>query len=286
MNVHLLAIPYDSALPGVRMGAGPERLLRAGLAEALRAAGHRVSVEVLGPESEAPPAEIRTAFELSRVLARRVRAAAASGALPVVLAGNCNTAVGTLAGLGDPECGVLWFDSHGDFNTPETTLGGFLDGMALAIVTGRCWRQLAASVPGFRPIPERAVLLLGTRDLDPLERELLAESEIRMLPPAQVRTELADALDALGSRTRDAYVHLDLDVLDPQEGRANALAAPDGLRIEEVRGALRQIRREFRVRAVALTAYDPTCDPDGRVCDAAFALLETLLTAETLSPGS
>jgi len=61
---------------------------------------------------------------------------------------------------------VLWFDAHGDFNTPESTLGGFLDGMALAIATGRCWTGLAATVPGFTPVAEENVVLVGARDLD------------------------------------------------------------------------------------------------------------------------
>jgi arginase len=260
------------------MGAGPERLLHAGLAEEIRAMGHQVHIEQIEPGDDGPPAEIRTAFELNRVLAGRVRSVVENGGFPVVLAGNCNTALGTLAGLGNQECGVLWFDSHGDFNTPETTTGGFLDGMALATVTGHCWRQLAAaSVPGFQPVPERNVVLLGTRDLDPLERELLADSEITTLSPAQVRTDLPHVLGELTSRTRDVYVHIDLDVLDPTEGRANALAAPDGLSVEEVRAALQRISGLFQVRAVALTAYDPSFDTDGRVCRAAFLLLRSLL---------
>lgn len=278
--VDVLAVPYDSGLRGVRMGAGPEQLLRAGLAEELRAMGHQVRVEHIEPATDSPPAEIRTAFDLNRVLAARVRSIVAEGGLPVVLAGNCNTAVGTLAGLSDQEPAVLWFDSHGDFNTPETTTGGFLDGMALAIATGRCWSQLAATVPGFRPVPERNVALLGTRDLDPLEQELLANSEINVLPPAQVRADLAQVLDAWRTHVRDVYVHIDLDVLDPTEGRANAFAAPNGLSVGEVKAALQQISRVFRVRAVALTAYDPAFDTDGRICRAASVLLHSFLDGQ------
>ena len=70
---------------------------------------------------------------------------------PLVLAGNCNAAVGVVAGLG-PGAAVLWCDAHADFNTPETTTGGFLDGMGLATVTGRCWTSMAARVPGFVPV--------------------------------------------------------------------------------------------------------------------------------------
>lgn len=107
MNVRLLAVPYDTALRGFRMGAGPERLLRAGLADSLRAAGHGVETEHLGPPEGSSPAEIRTAFELNRNLSDRVRAAGDAGAVPIVLAGNCISALGTLAGLGTTRCAVL-----------------------------------------------------------------------------------------------------------------------------------------------------------------------------------
>jgi arginase len=286
MKLHLLAVPYDSALRTFRMGAGPDRLLEPGLGAQLQALGHEVRVDSIEVDSDIPPAEIRTAFELNRTLAERVRAASAAGWLPLILAGNCITAVGTLAGLSAYEPAVLWFDSHADFNTPETTTGGFLDGMALATATGRCWRQLAARVPGFRPTPEHKVVLLGTRDLDPLERDLLEQSEATVLDPEHVRRDLDPALRNLGARARDVYVHLDLDVLEPAEMQANALAAPEGLRVEEVRAVLERIGRDFQVRAVALTAYDPSCDPEGRICEAVVILLGALFATAAPPPAA
>jgi arginase len=284
MNLRLLAVPYDTALRNFRMGAGPDRLLRTGLADSLRAAGHVVEIEQVSPSEGSSPAEIRTAFELNRNLSARVRAAVDAGASPIVLAGNCISAVGTLAGLDATRCAVLWFDSHGDFNTPETTTGGFLDGMALAVVTGRCWQRLAASVEGFRPVPESDVVLLGTRDLDPLEAEALVESEVTVLAPMQVRSDLPDVLTDLSGSVTDAYLHVDLDVLDPGTWRANALAAPDGLSLEEVRVAITRIRSAFRIRAIALTAYDPSFDPDGTVARAAIELLHAALSERDTPP--
>jgi arginase len=273
--MHLIAVPYDSALRGWRMGAGPERLLDGGLADELRAAGHQVRIEYIEADSAAP-AEIRTAFELNRLLAERVRNAREADSLPVVLAGNCMTAVGALAGLGGTPA-VLWFDAHGDFNTPETTTSGFLDGMALAMLTGRCWANLGRTVHGFQPVPERDVVLLGTRELDAGERVLLDGSEIALLAPEQARTQLAPVLARLSGR--EAYVHFDLDALDPAEGLANGLAVPGGFTVDEACAALEQIGHSLRVRAVALTAYDPVCDPEGKICRAASRLLGTLLGA-------
>ena len=285
MDIHLLSVPYDTARRGERMGAGPEHLLASGAAERLGARGRGVRVEGIALPDDDFPAEIRTAFELQRAVAAGVRRATADGSLPVVLSGNCNAAaLGMLAGLRARNVGVLWFDSHGDFNTPETTIGGFLDGMALAMAIGRCWIQLLEQLPGFEPVAPSNVLLLGARDLDPMEALLLAESRVTLLRPAHLDADLVPALDRMRQHVRDVYVHIDLDVLDPAvHGRANALAAPDGLSVDQIVWALRMAAHRFRVRGAALTAYDPAFDGDGRVCRAALALLEAIADAAALS---
>ena len=277
MNLQLCVVPYDTALRAARMGAGPGRLLAAGLAERLREGGHDVAVvEVLAPRGSTP-AEIRTAFELNRRLATQVAAARAASAFPITLAGNCDTAVGTIAGLGGGEgTGVLWLDAHGDFNTPETTLGGFLDGMALGMVTGRCWTQLAASVPGFTPVDEENVVLVGGRDLDPLEAGLLARSAIHHLPVAAAVERLPEVLASLSKRVRQLYVHVDLDILDQREGRANEYAGGDGLTLDAVLALLAESARHCAIAGGAATAYDPAFDARGTVCRAGMRIVETL----------
>ena len=196
MNVQLLAVPYDSGHRGARMGAGPEALLNAGLEGVLTAKGHHVHTRIAEIPAGAWHAEIETSFELMRMLSGAVREAMESERLPIILAGNCNTAIGTLAGLG--EVGVVWFDAHGDFNTPETTSSGFLDGTAVAIITGRCWKQLTTTIPGFHPVSDERVCLVGTRDLDPLEGTLLADSRIDVIEPARLRSELPQTLRSIG----------------------------------------------------------------------------------------
>ena len=128
MEIRLLLVPYDSGQRNVRMGAGPEHLCAAGLEKHLAAQGHQVDSEVIEPASRNWRAEVQTSFELMRVVANHVRAARTARRFPVVLSGNCLAAVGVIAGLG-PGTGVIWIDAHGDFNTPQTTTSGFLDGM-------------------------------------------------------------------------------------------------------------------------------------------------------------
>jgi arginase len=276
MNLHLLAVPYDSGRRGWRMGAGPGRLLADGAVDRLRAAGHRVTVgHVELPDP--PPPEIRATFDIAALLSERVSAIHAAGALPVILAGNCATAMGTLAGLADAGPAIVWLDAHADFNTPETTRSGMLDGMALAIATGRCWTALAAGIPGFRPVPDARVCLAGARDVDGAEATLLAASAAAVLPPSALAEQLSTALDALREQTRTVYLHIDLDVLDPAEGTVNAFSAPGGLRLAQVIGLIAEVRARFHLGAIALTAYDPAYDTGGRVSAAALAILDAIV---------
>jgi arginase len=248
------------------MGAGPERLLAAGLFEGLPP---RVKVSVSTFESSSGlRGEIASALEIQQWLATRVTDARGAGAFPLVLAGNCMTAVGTIAGLQARSRrvpGVCWFDAHADLNTPDTSLSGFLDGMALAALTGRCWTPLTKQVPGFRPIPDSQVLLFGVRNLDTAERKALEASEIHWLKSLGDAPVATERLRVLRERFGEVYLHVDLDVLDESEGRVNSYASKGGL----TRGTLQQLVQEigasFHVGAAALTAYDPSCDPEGRI---------------------
>lgn len=266
------------------MGAGPSALLRAGLAEFLRAAGHDVSVEWIDIDAGPLTPEPRFLVQLASTLAGRVRAAGAAGRFPIVLSGSCYAAIGITAGLDDRGLGVVWFDSHADFNTPDTTTSGFLDGMTVSMLEGACWAGLTREITGFCAVPDRDVLLVGARDLDPHERHLLERSRTVVLPPSAERDRLTDHVRSLASRVDGVYVHLDLDVLDPAEARANALAAPDGLTVQRTVVAISTIGSHLPIRAAALTAYDPAFDPDRAVCRAAQELAVAVLEAATAPP--
>jgi len=254
------------------MGAGPEALLDAGLERALENQGHRVYTKVAELPDGSWRAEIQTGFELMRMVSNAVREARESGRLPIVLAGNCNTAVGTVAGLGDG-VGVAWFDAHGDFNTPDTTTSGFLDGTAVAIITGRCWKQLAVSIPGFKPVADERVCLVGTRDIDALEGKLLEESSVDVIAAARVRDDLPQALNSIGQHVDSMYVHLDLDVLDAAVASANHFAVSGGLTVEDIEYALSEVARDFRIAGVTVSAYDPAADTNGAAGRAAIRLI-------------
>jgi arginase len=281
IKLHALVVPYDSGFRGQRMGAGPERLLAAGLFDGLPP-----HVDVTVTTFEAAPSlptlrgEIARALDIQQWLAARVTAARGAGAFPLVLSGNCMAAVGIIAGLQARSRrvpGVCWFDAHADFNTPDTSESGFLDGMALATLTGRCWTPLTKQVPGFRPIPDEQVVLFGVRNLDAAERTALEGSDIHWLKSLGDAPLASEKLRGLRERFGEVYLHIDLDVLDQSEGRVNPYASAGGLTRERLQQLVEEIGASFHVGAAALTAYDPSSDTEGRIPAIARDIVATIL---------
>ena len=148
------------------------------------------------------------------LLHQAVADAVARAARPLLLSGDCPTALAAVAGLQrrHRDLAVVWLDAHGDFNTPAISISGYLGGMALAMLTGRAPEFLGDAL-GLRPVADASVVLADGRDLDPAERTALTASQVRRVPadPAAI----AAALDGLGRMP--VYLHLDIDVIDSAE---------------------------------------------------------------------
>ncbi|HEX8231589.1 MAG TPA: arginase family protein [Chloroflexia bacterium] len=281
MKVALVEVPYYFGREGVSMGAGPARYVQAGVADVLRRAGHDVRLHKV--RLDAPIDNSYSAIvEVNRRVASAVRKAVDDGYFPVVLAGLCNTSIGVLAGAGTESTGIIWFDAHGDFNTPQTTQSGFLDGMALAIATGRCHADLRMSAGQVEPVAEARVLLVAPRDLDPGERENLDASQVTVIEYSEVQqsglaSKLQPMLEKLQSSTREVYLHLDVDVLDHDEAPANKYSTPGGLPVSEVEAAIREIAQRFTIKAATLSAYDPAYDNEDKTLKAGMRLMRTVV---------
>ncbi len=269
MNIALIAVPYHLGHYAVGMGAGPDRILDSGLADALGERGHEVDVEHV--ELEPAANEVAALFATAALVSERVAAAVKRGAFPLVLSGNCFCSLGVVAGLGGGVA-VVWLDAHADFNTAEATTSGFQDGMGLAILTGLGWDALRKTVPGFRVVEGDRVVLVGARDLSPGEAERLEATAVTRLSTGESRAGLGPAVEKLAASAQGVYLHLDLDVLDPSEGRANEYAAPDGLSAGDIASAVATVGGVLPLRAASVTAYDPALDPSGSLAETAVNL--------------
>jgi len=282
MRLTVFQVPYDSGRYAERMGRGPLHLVERGLLRTLEAQGHDVELVPLRlPDGFIT--EAGAAVGLQRQLAQAAGQARTARRLPIVLAGNCNATLGVLAAAHaetPPHAtGLLWLDAHADFNTAETSRSGFFDGMALAMITGGVWQELAATVPGFRPLSERDVILVGARHFDPAEEQRLDSSQITCLAAGDVPGALVPALVSLRQRVPRVHLHIDLDVLDPSVGRANAFAVPGGLLLAQTEAVIAAAGEHLQIAGVTFSAYDPEQDPEGRIVRAAGTLLAAVIEA-------
>jgi arginase len=199
---------------------------------------------------------------LYTVVGAAVADAAGHGARPVVVSGDCTTSLGTVAGLqrAGLDVGIVWFDAHGDVQTPETTASGYLGGYPLRLLMGYRPELIAASL-GLRPVAEQRVLLVGARDLDPPEVTYLSGAAVR-------RAEVAELARQDGSRLPDGplCVHVDLDVIDSGVLPGLRFPAPGGTGPAEVADALRAVLGTGRVVAVDIgCTWYPGHDAAARV---------------------
>jgi arginase len=178
-------------------------------------------------------------------LAAAVAAEAGRGGRPVVVSGDCMTALGTMSGLqrAGVQAGIVWFDAHGDVQTLETTTSGYLGGLPLRLLMGYRPELIAARL-GLRAVPEHQVALVDARDLDPPEVSYLAGAQVR-------RSEVGE-LDAAGLPGGPLYVHLDLDVIDSGQLPGLRFPAPGGPSPAQVTGALSAVLGTGRVAAIGV----------------------------------
>lgn len=272
MKLSIILASHDSGHYHGGCGQGPDALMSGGLVEAMTLAGHDITVQDIGEVGDAQEREIATGFAVCNAVAIEVRAARDNGRFPIVLAGNCLTSAGAVAG--EDADAIIWADQHGDLNTPETSIYGFLDGMALATVLGLCWRPMASAIPDFHAIDPSRCVLINSRDLDPAERLLLE-------PLPVIRTECPDAARAveqlIAAGAKRTHLHLDLDVHDPDELRANRYAHPGGPNPEQLRQAVCDMARLQPIVGVTISAYDPAFDAQADVPPLVGRLLTELL---------
>ena len=265
MRVSLIAVPYDLGRADVGSGRGPAAYLKAGAAETLRARGHEV--EIVTMKRAAPfTDELQAVLDVDEAVAVAVDEAVFGDSFPLVVAGNCNVTLGVQAGLqraGDGDAGLVWLDAHGDFNTPATTETGYLDGMPLAMLCGRAYREAVERELEAEPLAEHAIVHAGGREFDREELGSLLSSAVVLVDGAELRDRgpaeaLAPALDALAAERRDVAG------LEPDDGAAGApargprRARPHGGARRDVPVAARAVRGAVaggdRPRARALHA--------------------------------
>jgi arginase len=279
VEVCLIQVPYHAGDDRHGSSKGPSRLVAAGAAGVLMKRGNAVTVELIdrgGPFKDTGA----SAAQVNRRLAQAVGNAVAAKALPLVLTGSCNSAMGVLAGFEHGNCGAVWIDAHSDFNTPESSISGFFPGMSVAVITGHCYRSYWAQIGDNTPLSEAAVAMFGVRDLSPeAEGQRLSQSAIQVVAwhDGQPQGDVGRTLDQTSGRVKDLYLHIDFDGFTPEVAPGVAdKPVPGGLSFDDATMIIRGAADRFRIRAVSLATYNPKRDVNGLTLDLGLKLIDLI----------
>jgi arginase len=279
---------------GVDMG--PSAIRYAGLGERLAALGigsedrGNVYTEIRETADPGDPnarflAQIRKTCEQ---IADRVREAAERGLTPLVLGGDHSVAIGSIGGfasLHGPGA-VLWFDAHGDLNTPETTPSGNVHGMPLAAALGRARAAFKSERWPLPSVDPKRVALIGVRSLDPGEREVVKETGIAVYTIADVDRRgvepvLAEALERV-SGAPFVHVSVDLDVVDPDVAPGVGSPVRGGFSYREAHLMMELVADSGLLSSLELVEVNPILDHENETARLAVELAASALGARIL----
>ena len=188
--------------------------------------------------------------------------------VPVVFANDCTSCLGMVKGLEKRAPAVLWYDSHGDFNTPETTPSGFLGGMPLAALVGRGNQHLMRGID-LEPIAESDVIVSDGRNLDPEEGIMLRESQVTIY-------ETLQALNTAALPEKPLYIHFDTDVVDCEDMPAMSYPEPDGPSLQESIDSLQHVISKSDTVGILFSLWNGTLASSDRALAATLALVRAL----------
>lgn len=191
---------------------------------------------------------------LCGLIAADVASAVRAGSGVLVVGGNCSHGPGVVAGLqqacgAEARVGLVWFDAHGDFNTPRTSRSGSLGGMPVAVLAGLAYPDWRTRAGVARPLPVESLLLIGCRDLDEGEGRLLEEYGVRVTGMGD-----AGAVDDMGERSDVIYLHVDIDVLDAALVPGHRSAVAGGPSVAVLLAAMETVLATGKVAAIAVVS--------------------------------
>jgi arginase len=288
-NIRIIGIPLDLGQTHRGVNMGPSAVRYAGLSNRLRELGY--TVNDIG-NIQFPIRE--TLFEKGKefILPALIKAnesiyveakkAIQDNTLPIFLGGDHSIAIGTIGGITDnTQKGIIWIDAHGDFNTPETSKSGNIHGMPLATLLGKGYNELVnLGRKGAKIIPKN-VVLIGLRDIDPKEKEIIKSSGVtfftmRDIDEQGISNVMYQTLKKL-SHIEEIHVSLDMDSIDPMICPGVGTPVKGGLTYREAHLAMEIIADSKKLSSVDIVEINPMLDIHNKTAEIAVELMVSLM---------
>ena len=291
-RISIIGVPLDLGADRRGVDMGPSAIRHAGLRERLEAIGYEIhdngDIMVNRPDvCQVNGESLKYLDEIERVnteLCRRVDEEMGAGHFPLVLGGDHSIAIGTIAGVlqHKKKLGVIWFDAHGDINTPETSPSGNIHGMSVAVSLGSGHERLLNIGGVEAKLDPTKIVMIGIRDLDPGEKVLLKTlgvavytmHEIDILGMAKVMEE---TIRLVSHNTDGIHVSFDMDVMDPLHAPGVGTPVVGGLTYRESHLAMELLSSANIVTSAEFAEVNTVLDTKNQTAKVAVALIGSLL---------
>jgi arginase len=241
---------------------------------------------------------IKGIFALNERIAKEIQKTLKSDEIPIVLAGDHSSALGTISGIKmaypDKRLGVIWIDAHADLHSPYTTPSGNMHGMPLSCVlaednkdrqqnkpddeTVEYWDKLK-SLGGISPkIQYNDLVFIALRDYEPPEEFLIKKNKIRIFSLQEIRKKAVErvAIDSLNylDHCDIIYVSFDVDSMDSRISSGTGTPVPNGITEKEAGNLIYYIMRSKKIVCFEMVEINPTLDKENLMAENAFEILQ------------
>lgn len=300
-EIAIVGAPMDFGAGRRGVDMGPSALRKAGLNSKLHRLGY--SIDDLGnvfvEQQESMPAGaanakfLKSIAESCTLLAVIVERVVSENRFPLVLGGDHSVAAGSVAGVASAvrkrgeKIGLIWIDAHTDMNTPQTTPSGNVHGMPLACCIGRGPEELANILEFSPKVDPRNVVLIGIREVDQEERELVRTSGVTVFTMRQIdemglRATMEHALEVVNRGTAGFHLSLDMDAIDPVEAPGVGTPVQGGMTYREGHLAMEMICDGSRMLSMELVEVNPVLDTANRTAELGVQLVASAMGKKIL----
>lgn len=291
-NLSIIGVPIDLGAGTRGVNLGPEAIRYAGLVKRLENIGYSVEDRCDIPVNKKAAITVEgsnlkhlnVVSEVNEKLCKEVSDAMSEGKFPVVIGVDHSIAIGTISGVlqHKKNLGVIWFDAHGDINTPETSPSGNIHGMPIAVLLGMGDETLTSIGGSDTFLKKENIVYIGSRDLDAGERTALKTLGIKVFTMHEIddmgiKNVMEQAIKIAGEGTDGIHVSFDLDVLDPEVAPGTGTKVPGGMGYREAHYALELIAKSEKLVSAEFVEVNPLLDHENMTAKATVALAGSLL---------
>ncbi len=287
MRIRVIGVPMDLGADRRGVDIGASAIRYAGLRDSLQQLEHTVNDigNIVVPQPESQPIGnprlkylepiVTVSINLADVVSEGLR----EQEFPLILGGDHSIALGSISGVAriHPNVGIIWIDAHADFNTEETTPSGNIHGMILAALAGIGEKRLT-EIGGWKPkIQTGNIVIVGARDLDPGEQQLLLQNNIHIFTMSDIDEHgisevMGHAIEIAGKDGQPIHLSLDMDSLDPREAPGVGTLVRGGLSYREAHLAMEKIARTKQLISMDVVEVNAILDRENATAKLAVEL--------------